>query len=155
MTSRRQFLASTIAGSLAGPVLLSQLARAAAGDKMLRRPIPSSGELVPAIGMGTSGSFQVPAGSAEYQALKEVLKRFFGTDRIRFTTCSLTAPPGTTCSDASPAVRSYTSFSQAREENGASRIFVGFHFRKAVEEGITHGRKIGDRAVDRFLQPVR
>ena len=27
--------------------------------------------------MGTSGSFQIPAGSAEYEALKEVLKRFF------------------------------------------------------------------------------
>jgi aryl-alcohol dehydrogenase-like predicted oxidoreductase len=77
MTSRRQFLASTIAGSLAGPMLLSRFAQAAAGDKILRRPIPSSGELVPAIGMGTSGSFQVPASSAEYQALKEVMKRFF------------------------------------------------------------------------------
>jgi diketogulonate reductase-like aldo/keto reductase len=77
MPSRRQFLASTIAGSLAGPVLLSQFAQAAAGDKLLRRPIPSSGELVPAIGMGTSGSFQVPASSAEYQALKEVMRRFF------------------------------------------------------------------------------
>ena len=33
--------------------------------------------MVPAIGMGTSGSFQIPAGSAEYAALKEVLKRFF------------------------------------------------------------------------------
>jgi hypothetical protein len=92
--------------------------------------------------------------SVEGGAGSQVLKRFFGTDRIGFTTCSLTAPPGSTCSDASPAVRSYASFSQAREENGASRILVGFHFRKAVEEGITHGRKIGDRAVDRFLQPV-
>jgi diketogulonate reductase-like aldo/keto reductase len=27
--------------------------------------------------MGTSGSFQIPSGSAEYQALKDVLKRFF------------------------------------------------------------------------------
>ncbi len=33
--------------------------------------------MVPAIGMGTSGSFQIPANSPEYQALKEVLKRFF------------------------------------------------------------------------------
>ncbi|HEX5649177.1 MAG TPA: aldo/keto reductase [Steroidobacteraceae bacterium] len=31
---------------------------------------------MPVIGMGTSGSFQIPAGGAEYQALREVLKRF-------------------------------------------------------------------------------
>jgi len=51
--------------------------QAASSKNMLRRPIPSTGELVPAIGMGTSGSFQIPAGSAEYDALKEVLKQFF------------------------------------------------------------------------------
>jgi hypothetical protein len=84
-----------------------------------------------------------------------VLKRFFGTDRIGFATCSLTLPAGSTCADASPTLRRYRSFSQAATENGLSRILVGFHFRKAVEEGIEHGRRIGDRAVDRFLQPVR
>jgi len=44
---------------------------------MLKRAIPSSGESVPAIGMGTSGSFEITQGSPEYDALKEVLKRFF------------------------------------------------------------------------------
>ena len=73
MNTRRQFLASSIAGS----VYLTQFAHAAANEKLLRRPIPSSGELVPAIGMGTSGSFQVPADGSEYQALKDVIKRFF------------------------------------------------------------------------------
>ena len=71
MNTRRQFLASSIAGS----VYLTQFAHAAANEKLLRRPIPSSGELVPAIGMGTSGSFQVPADGSEYQALKDVIKR--------------------------------------------------------------------------------
>jgi hypothetical protein len=51
--------------------------------------------------------------------------------------------------------RSYSSFSQAKEENGLSRILVGYHFRKAVKEGIDHGRRIGNRAVNRFLRPVR
>jgi hypothetical protein len=50
--------------------------------------------------------------------------------------------------------RSYTSFTEAAEENGLSRILVGFHFRKAVTEGIEHGRKVGDRAVNHFLRPV-
>ena len=84
----------------------------------------------------------------------EVLKRFFGTDRVGFSTCSLTLPAGQTCSDASPVLRSYRSFSQAADENGLSRILVGFHFRLAVVEGIKHGRSIGNRAAKLFLQPV-
>jgi hypothetical protein len=84
-----------------------------------------------------------------------VLKRFFGTDRFAFATCSLTLPAGQTCTDASPVMRRYASFSQAANENGVSRILVGFHFRKAVDEGIERGRRIGDRAVDRFLLPLR
>jgi hypothetical protein len=34
------------------------------------------------------------------------------------------------------------------------RILVGFNFPKAVREGIAHGRKIGNRAVNRFLKPI-
>jgi hypothetical protein len=84
----------------------------------------------------------------------EVLKQFFGTDRVGFSTCSLTLPAGQTCSDASPVLRSYRSFSQAADENGLSRILVGFHFRLAVVEGIKEGRSIGNRAAKLFLQPA-
>jgi hypothetical protein len=94
------------------------------------------------------------AHSVEGGAASKVLKRFFGTDHISFTTCSLTLPPGGTCTDATPILRHFTGFSQAAEENGFSRILVGFHFRKAVDEGIEHGRKIANRAVDRFLRPA-
>jgi hypothetical protein len=94
------------------------------------------------------------AHSVEGGAAAAVLKRFFGTDDISFTTCSLTLPVGSTCTDASPVLRSYTSFSQAEEENGLSRILVGFHFRDAVEAGIKHGEKIGKRAVDLYLRPA-
>lgn len=75
MPTRREFLRNT---ALSGAVLLSTpMIGQAAGATMLTRKIPSSGEAVPAIGMGTSGSFEVSANGAEYQALKEVLKRFF------------------------------------------------------------------------------
>ena len=79
MSTRRQFLQSSgiAAGSLLLGSSLANRVQAAAGGTMLMRTIPSSGEKVPAIGMGTSGSFQVPSGSAEYTALKDVLKRFF------------------------------------------------------------------------------
>jgi len=94
------------------------------------------------------------AHSVQGGAASKVMERFFGTDHVAFKTCSLTLPPGSTCTDPSPVLRRYRSFSQAAEENGVSRILVGFHFRKAVEEGIEHGRKIGGSAVDRFMRPA-
>ena len=75
MSTRRRFLgtsAAVLAGSTLSTSWLSTL-RAAEKGAMLKRPIPSTGEMLPAIGMGTSGSFEVSSGSAEYQALK----RFF------------------------------------------------------------------------------
>src|SRR5690606_2621196 len=49
----------------------------AAAGTMLMRTIPSSGESIPAIGVGTSGSYEVPLDSPEFSALKEVLATFF------------------------------------------------------------------------------
>jgi hypothetical protein len=96
-----------------------------------------------------------PSGhSIEGGAAAEVLKQFFGTDRIRFQDCSVTLPAGSTCSDPSPVLRSYTSFSQAAAENAYSRILIGFHFRKSVEEGTDYGRKIGRRAANLYLRTV-
>ncbi len=72
-----------------------------------------------------------PSGhSIEGGAAAEVLKQFFGTDQISFQDCGVTLPAGSTCSDPSPVLRSYTSFSQAATENAYSRILIGFHFRK-------------------------
>jgi uncharacterized FAD-dependent dehydrogenase len=51
-------------------------------------------------------------------------------------------------------LRSFSSFSEAAAENGESRILVGIHFRRAVEEGIEHGRKIAKRAVRLYLRPL-
>ena len=84
----------------------------------------------------------------------EILKRFFGTDHVGFNACSFTLPSGSTCADAGAIYRPYSSFSQAAEENSLSRIYVGIHFRKAVEEGERHGRRIAGRAVRLFFRPV-
>jgi hypothetical protein len=84
----------------------------------------------------------------------EVLKQFFGTDNISFRDCSASLPAGSTCGDAVPVFRAYTSFSQAAAENAYSRILIGFHFRKSVEEGTRYGEKIGKRAVNLFMKPV-
>ncbi len=95
------------------------------------------------------------AHSVEGGAGAQVLSEFFGTDNIGFKTCSMTLPAGTRCTDASPVYRAYTSFSQAANENAVSRIYIGIHFRLAVEEGVKQGRKIGNRAVNLLLRPVR
>ena len=95
------------------------------------------------------------AHAVEGAAAAAVFHRFFGTDRIAFRACSLTLPAGSTCDDAAPVTRSYATFTQAAKENGLSRILVGFHFRKAVREGIHHGRQIGRLAADRLLYPLR
>lgn len=84
----------------------------------------------------------------------EVLKQFFGTDNIPFTICSTSIAPGT-CTDPEPVLRSYASFSQAADENAVSRIYIGIHFRRAVEEGVQHGRKIGRYAVAKYFNPAR
>ncbi len=109
---------------------------------------------------GTPPNQDYPSGhSIEGGAGAEVLKQFFGTDRISFRDCSATLPvpvlaPVNPCSVSSPVFRSYTNFTQAAVENAHSRIFIGFHFRNAVEVGTAYGRKIGKRAVNLYLRPV-
>ena len=96
------------------------------------------------------------AHATEGGAAAEVLKIVFGTDAVAFSVCSFSLPVAAErCGGADEVLRSYTSFSQASEENGVSRILVGFHFRRAVEDGTTHGRRIGKYAVTHLLQPVK
>ena len=84
----------------------------------------------------------------------EILKQVFGTDDISFTACSTTVGPASTCEDPDPVIRSYSSFSEAADENSVSRIYIGIHFRRAVEEGVQHGRRIAAYAVRRFMKPA-
>jgi hypothetical protein len=51
--------------------------------------------------------------------------------------------------------RAYTSFSQAARESADSRVYAGIHFPTACEDGLVLGRKIGERAVALYLQPVQ
>lgn len=105
--------------------------------------------------IGTPADQDYPSGhSIEGGAGAEVLKQFFGTDRIRFQDCGAALPAGSTCGDPSPVLRSYSSFSQAAAENANSRILIGFHFRKSVEEGTGYGRRIGKRAANLYFRLV-
>ena len=95
-----------------------------------------------------------PSGhSIESGAAAEVLKQVFG-DQVSFQDCSTTLPVGSRCDDPKPIMRSYTSFTQAADENAYSRVLVGFHFRNATKVGTEYGRQIGARAVT-LLAPVQ
>ena len=74
MYKRRDALRASAALAL---VAASPWLQAAGPGGLLTRKVPSTGEALPVIGAGTSGSFEVEAGSAAYQQLKVVLKAFF------------------------------------------------------------------------------
>src|SRR6266446_1634186 len=84
----------------------------------------------------------------------EVLKQVFGTDGVSFQDCGVKLPAGSACGDPSPVLRSFFFNDTATTENAFSRILIGFHFRKSIEEGTQYGRKIGERAAANYLRPV-
>jgi hypothetical protein len=79
-------------------------------------------------------------------AAATVLASFFDDDDLNFSLTTSTSPGS--------AVRSYHSFSQAADECGRARIYVGFHFRAAVEDGLKQGRHIGNWTFRKFLTPI-
>jgi len=94
MTTRRDFIASTALSAAA--IALAPLSacsqespssaptnknaarpvETAFAGTLITRAIPASGERIPVIGMGTSGSFEVGTSAAERDPLREVLTRF-------------------------------------------------------------------------------
>lgn len=94
------------------------------------------------------------AHAVEGAAAAAVFRGFFRTDGIPFSACSLQLE-GSGCTDASPTLRHFGSFSAAARENADSRVYIGFHFRNAVEAGYDHGRRIGKATVRHELRPVR
>ncbi|MEO5683893.1 MAG: vanadium-dependent haloperoxidase [Chitinophagaceae bacterium] len=74
----------------------------------------------------------------------EVVRRFFNTDNINFSATS-TILPG--------VVRPFANLSQAAREISLSRIYVGYHFRMAVDSGEAMGKKVGQYLFENSLKP--
>jgi hypothetical protein len=90
-------------------------------------------------------------------ALFETLRRFFGTDAIAFTFVSDEFNGATR--DANGNVRpymprSFSSLSQAEEENGQSRIYLGIHFRFDKTQAILQGRQVADYVFEHAFTPL-
>jgi aryl-alcohol dehydrogenase-like predicted oxidoreductase len=74
MTTRRTLIQ---ASALGGAAIASGLGWALTPRSLQRRAIPASGEMIPVIGLGTSGNFEVGDSASERDPLRGVLTRFF------------------------------------------------------------------------------
>jgi hypothetical protein len=89
-----------------------------------------------------------PSGHAGFGgALFRTLHDFYGTDHIAFTLGSdeFNGKTQDQNGNVRPVVfRHYTSFSQAMEENGQSRIYLGIHWQFDKTVGIQQGMEVAD-----------
>ncbi|MFN2540958.1 MAG: chloroperoxidase [Chthoniobacterales bacterium] len=100
-----------------------------------------------------------PSGHAGFGgALFQTLRRFFGTDAITFTFVSdefngITKDNQGNVRPYMP--RTFTSLSQAEEENGQSRIYLGIHWAFDKTQGIIQGQQIADYVFDHAFTASR
>jgi hypothetical protein len=99
-----------------------------------------------------------PSGHAGFGgALFQTLRRFYGTDRLGFTFVSDEFDGVTKGNDGKTRPympRSFSTLSQAEEENGQSRIYLGIHWAFDKTEGIAQGRRVADYIFDRTFRPL-
>jgi len=112
---------------------------------------PGSTNFTPPFPAYTSG--HATFGGAAFQTLIN----FFGRDDISFTFVSDEYNGVNKAVDGSARLlkpRSFDSFSQAMEENGQSRIYLGVHWAFDKTEGIAQRRRVANWVFDHTYQPV-
>ena len=99
-----------------------------------------------------------PSGHAGFGgALFQTLRRYYGTDAIAFTFVSDEFNGITQDHDGNvrPRIaRSFRTLSDAEEENGQSRIYLGIHWAFDKTEGIAQGRRVADLVFDTAFLPL-
>lgn len=100
-----------------------------------------------------------PSGHAGFGgALFQTLRNFYGTDAIPFTFTSdeLNGVTRDHSGNIRPLMpRSFSSLSQAEEENGQSRIYLGIHWSFDKTQGIAQGRNVANYVFAHAFQPRR
>ncbi len=99
-----------------------------------------------------------PSGHATFGgALFETLRNFFGTDEVEFTFVSDEFNGETVDNEGNvrPLVeRTFSSLSEAEEENGQSRIYLGIHWSYDKTAGIEMGNNIADHVMSNAFLPT-
>jgi hypothetical protein len=90
-------------------------------------------------------------------ALFQTMRRFFETDNIAFTFTSdefngVTKDNAGNVRPLTP--RSFTTLSQAEEENGQSRIYLGIHWQFDKTQAIAQGRNVANYVFDHAFLPA-
>jgi hypothetical protein len=100
-----------------------------------------------------------PSGHAGFGgALFQTLRNVYGTDDIAFTFVSDELNGVTLDNKGNPRPlmpRSFDSLSQAEEENGQSRIYLGIHWSFDKTEGIAQGRRVADYVFAHAFKPLK
>jgi hypothetical protein len=98
-----------------------------------------------------------PSGHAGFGGvLFQVLRRMYGTDAIPFTFVSDELNGVTLDNQGVPrplVPRSFATLSQAEEENGQSRIYLGIHWAFDKTAGIAQGRRVADYVFANAFRP--
>jgi diketogulonate reductase-like aldo/keto reductase len=74
--TRRGFLGTGVFTGLAATLLARLPAWAKLQEPLIRKPIPSSGEQIPVIGLGSAGTFDLTPRSPEWEPAREVIRLF-------------------------------------------------------------------------------
>jgi hypothetical protein len=88
-------------------------------------------------------------------ALFQTLRRFYGTDRVPFTFVSdeFNGVTKDNTGNVRPLMpRFFSTLSQAEDENGQSRIYLGIHWHFDKVEAIAQGRRVADYVYDHAFQ---
>lgn len=100
-----------------------------------------------------------PSGHAGFGgAIFETIRRFYGTDHLGFTFVSdefngVTKDHQGNVRPSMP--RSFSTLSQAEEENGQSRIYLGIHWRFDKTAGIRQGERVADYVFNHAFRPIQ
>jgi hypothetical protein len=99
-----------------------------------------------------------PSGHAGFGgALFQTLRHFYGTNKIsfRFVSDELNGITRDNDGNVRPLVpRRFQTLSQAEEENGQSRIYLGIHWAFDKEDGIAQGREVADWVFSHLFMPL-
>jgi hypothetical protein len=90
-------------------------------------------------------------------AIFQTMRRFFGTDNIAFTFVSdeFNGVTKDNAGNVRPLMpRSFTTLSQAEDENGQSRIYLGIHWHFDKVQAIAQGNNVANYVFDHAFTPV-